>query len=53
MNQKSIVKRNINFNSMTNKTPPNIFNRNIRFMDSSIVSVKLDSNNNNNRIAIL
>ena len=44
--QKSIVKRNINFNSMTNKTPPNIFNRNIRFMDSSIVSVKLDSNNN-------
>ena len=44
--QKSIVKRNLNFNSMPDKTPPGMFNRNIRFMDSNIVSVKLDSNDN-------
>lgn len=41
--QKDNVRRNLNFNI---KNPPNLFNRNIRFMDSNIVSVRLDSNDN-------
>ncbi len=44
--QKDNVRRNLNFNSMQTKNPPNLFNRNIRFMDSSIISVRLDSNDN-------
>ena len=41
--QKDIVRRNLNFNSMETKNPLSIFNPNIRFVDSNIVSVKLDS----------
>ena len=44
--QKDNVRRNLNFNSMPTKNPLGIFNRNIRFMDSNIVSVRLDSNDN-------
>ena len=42
--QKDNVRRNLNFNSMQSKNPLSIFNRNIRFMDSNIITVKLDSN---------
>ena len=44
--QKDNVRRNLNFNSIPTKNPLGIFNRNIRFMDSNIVSVRLDSNDN-------
>ena len=44
--QKDNVRRNLNFNSMPTKNPLGIFNRNIRFMDSNIVTVRLDSNDN-------
>ena len=44
--QRDTVRRNLNFNSMPTKNPLGIFNRNIRFMDSNIVSVRLDSNDN-------
>ena len=44
--QKDNVRRNLNFNSMPTKNPPNIFNKNIRFMDSNIISVRLDSDDN-------
>ena len=41
--QKDNVRRNLNFNSMQSKNPLSIFNRNIRFMDSNIITVRLDS----------
>lgn len=41
--QKDNVRRNLNFNSIPNKDMPSMFNRNIRFMDSNIITVKLDS----------
>lgn len=41
--QKDNVKRNLNFNAMPSKNMPSIFNRNIRFMDSNIITVRLDS----------
>ena len=44
--QKDNVKRNLNFNSMSAKNPPGMFNRNIRFMDSNIITVRLDSSDN-------
>lgn len=44
--QKDNVRRNLNFNSITNKNIPSIFNRNIRFMDSNIITVRLDSSDN-------
>ena len=44
--QRDNVRRNLNFNSMPTKNPPGMFNRNIRFMDSNIVTVRLDSNDN-------
>ena len=42
--QMGNVRRNLNFNSMPTKSLPSIFNRNIRFMDSNIITVRLDSN---------
>ena len=42
--QKENVRRNLNFNSMPTLNLPSIFNRNIRFMDSNIVTARLDSN---------
>ena len=41
--QKDNVRRNLNFNSIPNKDMPSMFNRNIRFMDSNIITVTLDS----------
>ena len=45
--QKEIIKRNINFNGMsTRNIPDEPNNRNIRFMDANVITIRLDSDDN-------
>ena len=45
--QKDIVKRSMNFNGMINRNVPSEpNNRNIRFMDANVITIRLDSNDN-------
>lgn len=41
--QKSIIKRNMGFNSMAIRDP---LNRSIRFMDANVITIRLDRNDN-------
>ena len=41
--QKSIIKRNMGFNSMAIRDP---LNRSIRFMDANVITIRLDKNDN-------
>ena len=43
--QKDVIKRNMNFNALIKRNLPND-NRNIRFMDASVISIRLDNNDN-------
>ena len=45
--QKEIVKRSMSFNSIVGRNiPGDSFNRNIRFMDANVITIRLDKNDN-------
>ena len=44
--QRSIVKRSMSFNIMAGRVPSDSFNRNIRFMDANVITVRLDKYDN-------
>ena len=45
--QKDIIKRSMSFNGMAGRNLPGEFtNRNIRFMDANVATIRLDGNNN-------
>ena len=46
--QKDIIKRSMSFNEMAARTVPNdpFINRNIRFMDANVITIRLDSDDN-------
>ena len=44
--QKDVIKRNMNFNSQIKRNPMGDYNRNVRFMDASVITIRLDSDDN-------